>query len=88
MIEKALGYRPELGDSEEAKQEKLIMESAKRWEVITNHYAHLYGICKDLKCLPRAGGLDDQDWIVVEAFAIIGAEMKLLEAKIANRGGK
>jgi hypothetical protein len=88
LIEKALGYRPELGDSEEARQEKLIMESAKRWEVITNHYAHLYGTCKDLKCLPRAGGLDDQDWIVVEAFSIIGAEMKLLEARAYQNQGK
>jgi hypothetical protein len=82
LIEKTYGVRPELSaEAETERNDLLLME---KWSVINNHYAYLYGICKDLKCLPRAGGLDDQDWILVQAFGIIGQEMSKLKSRMMD----
>lgn len=46
-----------------------------RWIHVCHHYMQLYSMCRDFRCLPGTGGLDDQDWLTVHFFTVIGGEM-------------
>ena len=59
-IESVYGKRPDVQ-----------IEEVGRWDVVSYHYLHMFSLCKELRCLPASGGLEDQDWLVLHFFTVI-----------------
>lgn len=64
-IEAVTGVRPEI------KSKKSKKRPLGRWNNVCSYYLNLYSMCKELHCLPLAGGLEDQDWLVLHFFQVI-----------------
>ena len=63
QIEKVHGFRPKIAED--------IKPS--RWTLVCNHLLELYNLCKEFHSLPAAGGVEDQDYLIMHYFSIISS---------------
>ena len=61
-VEKLYGKKPKL---------RAGIVVGNKWDNVCYFLLSTYSICKELGCLPKAGGLDDQDYLTVHFFTII-----------------
>lgn len=54
---------------------------ANPWRQVCDYWLSLYAMVRHFGRLPRAGGLDDQDWLTLWALGVIAGEVTRCESE-------